>query len=40
LVARIQELGERYVETVADLTTELTKLNSRVAAHLADMGIK
>ncbi len=40
LVGRIQQLGERYAETVQDLATELAKLDSRVAAHLADMGVK
>lgn len=40
LVARIQELGERYAETVEDLDAKLTWLDSRVAAHLADMGVK
>ncbi|MER6911464.1 type I restriction-modification system subunit M [Streptomyces sp. NPDC000594] len=40
LVRRIQELGERYAETVEDLATELAKLESLVAGHLADMGVK
>ncbi len=39
LVARIQALGQRYVETVGDLEAELTKLDRRVAGHLADMGV-
>jgi type I restriction enzyme M protein len=40
LVARIQELGERYAETVNDLDAELDKLEAKVAGHLADMGVK
>ncbi|MET8483397.1 type I restriction-modification system subunit M [Streptomyces tendae] len=40
LVSRIQELGERYAETVEDLGTRLTKLESLVAGHLANMGVK
>lgn len=40
LVGRIQQLGERYAETVADLERELEWLESRVASHLADMGVK
>lgn len=40
LVGRIQELGQRYAETVEDLEAELAKLDSRVAAHLVDMGVK
>lgn len=39
LVARIQQLGERYAETVGDLDTELEKLEAKVIAHLADMGV-
>lgn len=39
LVARIQELGERYAETVGDIDAELEKLESKVAGHLADMGV-
>ncbi|MFE7464605.1 type I restriction-modification system subunit M [Streptomyces sp. NPDC057499] len=39
LVGRIQELGERYAETVDDLTTELAKLESLVAGQLTDMGV-
>jgi type I restriction enzyme M protein len=40
LVARIQQLGERYDETLEDLEAELAKLDSRVMSHLADMGVK
>jgi type I restriction enzyme M protein len=39
LVRRIQDLGDRYGETLEDLETELAKLDERVAAHLADMGV-
>jgi type I restriction enzyme M protein len=39
LVARIQELGERYSDTVADLDAELADLEAKVATHLADMGV-
>jgi len=40
LVARIEQLGERYAETVGALDAELEKLEVQVAGHLADMGIK
>jgi type I restriction enzyme M protein len=40
LVARIQELGERYAETIGDLDAELEKLEAKVAGHLAEMGVK
>jgi type I restriction enzyme M protein len=40
LVARIQELGERYSETLSNLESELQNLNSRLSAHLAEIGIK
>jgi type I restriction enzyme M protein len=39
LVARIQQLGDRYVQTLAALNTELASLESKVEAHLASMGI-
>ncbi len=39
LVARIQQLGERYAATVADLDAELETLEARVASHLAAMGV-
>ncbi|SHY17372.1 type I restriction-modification system methyltransferase subunit [Mycobacteroides abscessus subsp. abscessus] len=40
LVARIQQLGERYAETVSDLDAELEKLEAKVAGHLAAMGVE
>ncbi|MEX3644274.1 type I restriction-modification system subunit M [Mycolicibacterium porcinum] len=39
LVARIQQLGERYAETVRDLDSELDNLAAKVLGHLIDMGI-
>ncbi len=39
LVARIQDLGQRYEETVRVLDVELQKLEAKVSRHLADMGI-
>ena len=39
LVARIRELGDRYVETVDALDVGLHKLEARVARHLTDMGV-
>lgn len=40
LLGRIQELGKRYADTVADLEAGLSQLDGQVAAHLADMGVK
>jgi len=40
LVDRIQTLGKRYAETVGHLQSEFAQLEERVAAHLAEMGIK
>ena len=40
LVRRIQELGQRYSETLDDLEAELAKLHDRVDSHLAEMGVK
>lgn len=40
LVARVQQLGERYAETVSDLDAELSALESKVAAHLSAMGVQ
>jgi type I restriction enzyme M protein len=40
LVGRIQELGVRYDETLADIEAEVAALDSRVVVHLADMGVK
>jgi type I restriction enzyme M protein len=39
LVARIQQLGERYADTVSELEAELQKLETKISAHLAVMGI-
>jgi type I restriction enzyme M protein len=39
LVRRLQDLGDRYRETLEDLEAELARLDERVAAHLADMGV-
>ena len=39
LVDRIQKLGERYAETVADLHAKLERLEAKVAEHLAAMGV-
>ncbi|MEA2433886.1 MAG: type restriction enzyme protein [Actinomycetota bacterium] len=40
MVARIQQLGDRYAETVGSLDTELDRLEAAVARHLADMGVQ
>lgn len=40
LVARIQQLGERYAETVRELDSELAKLEAKVQKHLAAMGVE
>lgn len=40
LVTRIQQLGERYAETVGGFEAELAKLDAKVIGHLADMGIE
>jgi len=40
LVARIQQLGKRYAQTVGALDSELADLDAKVAAHLAAMGVK
>ena len=40
LVVRIEELGERYAETVGALDAELERLEATVAGHLADMGVE
>ena len=39
LVARIQQLGERYADTVGDLDTELEMLEAKVTSHLVAMGV-
>ncbi|ACV80902.1 type I restriction-modification system subunit M [Nakamurella multipartita] len=40
LVARIQQLGERYAETVDDLDAELRASEVLVSQHLAAMGVR
>lgn len=40
LVGRIQQLGDRYSETVGDLEAEFEKLGAKVAEHLATMGVE
>lgn len=40
LVARIQQLGERYAQTVGDLDADLQKLSANVSGHLAAMGVE
>ena len=40
LVARIEELGQRYAETVASLSGELAELDAKVARNLAEMGVE
>ncbi|MDO3175900.1 type I restriction-modification system subunit M [Mycobacteroides abscessus] len=40
LVGRIQELGERYAETVGALDASLGALESKVSGHLAAMGVE
>jgi type I restriction enzyme M protein len=40
LVARVQQLGERYAETVGDLDANLEELEAKVAGHLAAMGVE
>ena len=40
LVARIQQLGERYAETVRDLDAELAECDEKVSAHLVAMGVE
>jgi type I restriction enzyme M protein len=39
LVARIQELGGRYANTLSQLDDKLEQLEAKVARHLADMGV-
>ena len=39
LVARIQQLGERYAETLSELDAELGRLDEKATAYLAAMGI-
>jgi type I restriction enzyme M protein len=40
LVDRIQQLGERYAETVGALAADLENLDAKVAQHLAEMGVE
>jgi len=40
LVARIQQLGERYVDTVGALRIELEQFEAKVTKHLAGMGFE
>jgi type I restriction enzyme M protein len=40
LVARIQELGDRYGETLLSLDAKVDDLAGRVFAHLIEMGVK
>ncbi|MCJ1689076.1 class I SAM-dependent DNA methyltransferase [Rathayibacter sp. VKM Ac-2927] len=40
LVARIQQLGERYVRTVLELKAELDAFEGKVATHLVAMGLE
>ena len=40
LVVRIQQLGERYDQTVGALDAQLDKLEATLAGHLADMGVR
>jgi type I restriction enzyme M protein len=40
LVGRIQELGDRYAETVDVIDAEVEKFEAKVARHLVDIGVK
>lgn len=40
LVARIQQLGERYDETIGHMNADYSKLEAKVVSHLAAMGIR
>ena len=40
LVARIQQLGERYAETLGNLDARLEMLEAQVGEHLARMGVE
>ncbi|WP_018687126.1 type I restriction-modification system subunit M [Actinokineospora enzanensis] len=39
LVIRIQQLGERYAETVGEIESRIMQLDRRVGAHLTAMGV-
>jgi len=40
MVLRMQELGERYAETVGELEAKLETLEAKVVGHLLDMGVR
>ena len=40
LVGRIQELGERYAQTLVELNVEVGRLEQRVSSYLAAMGVE
>jgi type I restriction enzyme M protein len=40
LVARIEQLGERYVATQDELQSKISSLDERIAEHLAAMGVR
>ena len=40
LVGRIQELGDRYAQTLVELDAEIRRLEQRVSSYLADMGVE
>jgi len=40
LVGRLQQLGDRYSVTVGELGSEVASFESKVASHLAAMGVK
>jgi type I restriction enzyme M protein len=40
LVGRIQELGDRYTVTLAELDEKLSSIEQRVTSHLAAMGVE
>jgi type I restriction enzyme M protein len=40
LVARIQDLGDRYAETLDDIEVDLSQLEAKVSMHLEDMGVR
>ena len=39
LVSRIQQLGERYAETVGRIDANIADIDARVSKHLANMGV-
>ena len=40
LVARLQELGDRYTDTPGSIIAELEQLEAKVAGHLTEMGVQ